>query len=625
MHRYLAWPETEARCWCQEIITPSLAKMATPTKRVEVRSQATEEVYETADPAPLVTRVEVDAALEETGLGALSVDGIDATPLLAMPASHKQRIFGANSSVSVAEKTSSNSSAARFKRRPNASVVREALDHHSRSNMNGQGQGSDHLETPLQTLRRLIFETRELTEDMLDAQHSGPIPSIADSLPPPPSDELLSTARELETSLALLSNPLALSGGGGSAINNPHASSALQQTEIFAALAANIQHAKERQTRNVSPPRSYAAAAAIHSHSSSSHHAHLPGAASPNKVPGTPMGIGPQTAAVSPSMTAMGLGTSPRASASQMVVAGSATGSAFPMPSPVMRAGSIESIGSNVGIHGQNALPSTPAPSIWSNSIQYDLYFQPGNTTFGDDVLELERRIGALERLVGGTATGVSDGSTSLLDEITELDATLTLLTTPHALARLSRRIQTISGQLERTVTLRRRIIQERQRANRRSYLSATSDFDDNSSDSDANGAGDEGGEEEAVNELVEAEMEARRAEDERKVGWLFGCLGDRLDPMATTIPVLLARLKGLKLLNAEVSSQTVREAMAEIENEQNGIIVERFTRVKEGLARIRTGIRKGARGGVERFEGVEKGVRELIEKVEEVCGNVMT
>ncbi|KAJ3266522.1 hypothetical protein HDU77_000623 [Chytriomyces hyalinus] len=551
---------------------------------VQIRSQASEQVYETPD------AVAVEVGYQHEDVSVQPVDEMIETSTVIPSKAAVQRLFGKSASATSASIATQRTSR-RTGARPSAAVVQSALEHHSRANQSQSvsvpGDRTTDLETPLQTLRRLIFETRQLTEDLLDSSSaSGVSVSAANVLPTPPSSRLIDTAKTIESSLAILTNPLALSQGnadGNLLTNQP---SILQQTEMYNALANNIIHAKERAAtagRSASPPRSYAAAV-LHT------------AAPSPKVPATPM------PAASPKLLPTTF-ASPRGSASSLAY----------QPSPPTRAGSMDNSGPPI-------LPSAPASNIWSNSIQYDLYFQSANASFGDEILELERKIGALERLVGGTAAGISDGSVSLLDEISDLDSTLTLLTTPHALARLSRRIQTISGQLERTVTLRRRIIAERQRANRRSYRSDLDDFD---SGDENNEEGHPGGEAAAVNELVEVEMEARRAEDERKVGYLFGCLGDRLDPMAATIPVLLARLKGLKLLNAEISSQTVREAISEIEEEQNTVLVERFARVKEGMSRVRTGIRKGARSGVERFEIVEKGVRELVEKVEEVCGNL--
>ncbi|KAJ3135784.1 hypothetical protein HK100_002329 [Physocladia obscura] len=487
------------------------------------------------------------------------------------------------------------------------------------------------VETPLQTLRRLLFETKELVNDLLDTgatsastppqppqqQPSSPptrrltaqsATSISASTTatststPTPATTLHETAARVDRQLAFL-----MANSAAAADDATLPQSQLAKHELLAALLANLRNAKlnaqPTSANSVPSPRSYPsyASAVVRSPPLVNNNINI----ASNNNPFAQPHLGGQIAA-------------------------------------------------SVFSSAQLASLSTPADS---QSLQYDIYYQttpngPGvgiDTVFSDDFFEIERRVAVLERVVGSSAassallsfessanaSSLSSSSSStqqqhqqsLLDEIAELDSTLTLLTTPHALARLSRRVQTITGQIERTVNLRRRIISDQQKLlKRRARLDSRTIFD-----SDTDDESDEETLEEkrnpaprgeaAVNELVEHEMEQRRAEDERRVGYLFSTLTDRLDPMASTIPLLAQRLKGLKLLNAEISGTAVRETLTQVETEQDGLISEKFEKVNHAMAKIRVSIRQGAKIGYKRFEGIERGVHELVNVIDERFG----
>ncbi|KAJ3210607.1 hypothetical protein HDU83_003865 [Entophlyctis luteolus] len=506
--------------------------------------------------------------------------------------------------------------------------------------MNAGSAGTVGTETPLQTLRRLLFETKELVSDILAATPPAPPPaaSIASKYNrTTPASVLEATAARVETQLELLhAQQTNLEG------------TSLAQAEALRALKTHITHAKENRLppprqhmapSDLHPQRSYAAVAAHRTQQGHAQSAHP--SSSSLLSPSTP--ASPGASPLSP-LTAFPHSNAP----------------------PHVRAPSLSTIS------------TTAAPQPITNTLQYDLYYQANpsgagigsSTLFADDFFEIERRVAVLERLVGlnGTTTASTTGAASndttaalalsqsasttqaqlqlpfggqtILDEISDLDSTLTLLTTPHALARLSRRIQTMTSQMQRTVNLRRRIIadQEKQERRRARLSSSLSMFDSSSAsdsedrDSNASSEDDGGGGvrkestprgDAAVAALVDHEMEQRRAEDEKRVGYLFSTLNDRLDPMAATIPLLLQRLKGLKILNSEISGTTVRETLNEIENEQAGVIGEKVEKVKNGIARIRVNIRQGAKIAHKRFEGIEKGVNELVNVIDVKFGSI--
>ncbi|KAJ3020789.1 UNVERIFIED_CONTAM: hypothetical protein HDU68_009967 [Siphonaria sp. JEL0065] len=547
-----------------------------------IRSQATEDNFEAGPSSPPPTGKRRMSHSSSVGsdfdddnvnvfFGSASATTEIVTEPLVASVALAQRIFAAPSSASasVTGKGAVRSSEGR-------GVSSSVRDEETRADETTLANGASVAdETPFATLRRLLFETRSLVAELVD---SGPSSNPAANHAT--THSLRVTAKKVDAALAQLANQ--------SNSSNPKESS-LAIAENTNALRAHIEHAKLGRAV-AAKPRSYAGAVSSYA-----------------------------SAVVSPI-------TSPRLNPTAIPF----------IPSPIHHQQQVQAPPQLQQV--QQQYPPLPATS---SSIQYDLYYQPptsssssttatNNIIFADDILDIERRIASLERLVGNTASSSSSSNsvttTSILDDIQDLDSTLTLLTTPHALARLSRRIQTISGQIDRTVRLRRRIIAQQQKQRRRVTGGGDSSFSDYSDDDEDEVDDDEHDldpnntnqpKESAVNQLIEHEMESRRAEDERRAGYLFNALSDRLDPLSSTIPSLLARLKGLKILNSEISGTTVRETMNEVENEQNGLILQKFDKVRNGMGRIRVQMRQGAKEGARRFEEIEKQVSELVVAIE--------
>ncbi|KAJ3073934.1 hypothetical protein HDU99_001822, partial [Rhizoclosmatium hyalinum] len=471
-----------------------------------VRSQATEEVYETGptSPAQSKRRGSQTSIISDSGDngdmgpgefgGAPEIDAGSLVPSAAQAA----RLF-ASASASKA----GSSGAARGTRVGVARTVRG--DTVPQGPLDQQQQQQQQLptdtssETPLQTLRRLLFETRELVGELLEAPPpAAQDASLVAAVRQTPANALRLTAANVDRNIALLSAQHTDEGG-----------SQLNQAEKLKALQTHINNAKENRLpirSSATPNRSYAGAV--------SYASAVLGAASsqtsPKQIP-----TSPRVSTVGMNSLSMSGAFSPLAQPSVMSPTSPSSSASPPVASPP-----------------RISPPTAGIPAPVSSSIQYDLYYQtganPSNSTasnsivFADDVLDIERRIGALERLVGNSAAG-STASSSLLDDIQDLDSTLTLLTTPHALARLSRRIQTITSQIDRTVRLRRRIMAQQQKQRRKFTSlnddpSSSSDPDnDDETDPTASSPDQPATTESAVNQLIELEMESRRAEDERR------------------------------------------------------------------------------------------------------------
>ncbi|KAJ3062375.1 hypothetical protein HDU98_001745 [Podochytrium sp. JEL0797] len=507
-----------------------------------MHSQGTEEVYETgpSSPLPVGRRRTSTSASSEADEGFVFSGDIETASLVPSLLA-AQRVFGpASQRGGTAASSGSGSGGGKAARR--GSLI-------TSSSLSFDEIGAA-AETPLQTLRRLLFETKDLVDDLLrDA------PPAAENLVTSDIHQLRKTAAKVDDAAKRLDR-------------NNAPTSALQRDHDLALLHQHIENARQGIVAHTAPqhqhpaaPRSYAAAL------------------SPKANPTSP--------AVSPIPASMTVGA------------------------PL-----------SVQTDAQQQQATT------NSALQYDLYFQSGPSTsnmlFADDLLHIEQRISALERLVGNSA---APSSTSLLDDIQELDSTLTLLTTPHALARLSRRIQTITSQIDRTIRLRRRILAKHQRLRDNTSSSSSDEAPSDPEDDDADYSLEkEGGsssptKESAVTQLIDLELSSRRAEDEKRVGYLFSTLTDRLDPLSNTIPDLLTRLKGLALLNAEISAGTVRETVAGVEKEQGGVVLEKLESVRDGMGRCRAGIREGAKEGAGRFDEMEKRVRELVQVIEERFG----
>ncbi|KAJ3123958.1 hypothetical protein HK098_001547 [Nowakowskiella sp. JEL0407] len=179
------------------------------------------------------------------------------------------------------------------------------------------------------------------------------------------------------------------------------------------------------------------------------------------------------------------------------------------------------------------------------SAVTYELFFTPEVSKQAElaRIGELELRINALEKVVGthyvddlqyadSTVSEIVQTSGNLVTAIANLDHYLSILTEPFKMDLLNAKVKTLTAQLEKLAELRKR------------HTDATL--------SSATGSGSaidftrQGG-------TSDIDMQAIQSETERRVEYLFMML-EKLDPVASSIPMLITRLKALRQVHSEAA-----------------------------------------------------------------------
>ncbi|KAG0320074.1 Dynactin subunit 2 [Dissophora globulifera] len=171
-------------------------------------------------------------------------------------------------------------------------------------------------------------------------------------------------------------------------------------------------------------------------------------------------------------------------------------------------------------------VPKTSADVIRDGkTVTYELYYSPENARLHTvtKTAELAERLAILEKAVGSTPM---QSGASLVGTVEKLEQHISIFSQPRQLEQLSRRLKSVTGELER--------VQELQ-----------------AKDSAATGIS------------PDAEI---------KINTLFE-LVDKIDPLVSLAPVLVTRLKGLKGLHAEAA--IFSDSIKMISNEQSKITEE--------------------------------------------------
>ncbi|KAF9207058.1 Dynactin subunit 2 [Haplosporangium sp. Z 27] len=222
----------------------------------------------------------------------------------------------------------------------------------------------------------------------------------------------------------------------------------------------------------------------------------------------------------------------------------------------------------DVEMEDTSAAPKVSVDAAVSDgkTITYELYYSPENARLhtATKTAELAERIANLEKAVGSTPM---QSGTSLVVTLEKLEQNMGILFQPRQLEQLSRRLKSVTGELER--------VQELQ-----------------TKDSAATGIS---------------------PETEEKINTLFE-LVDKIDPLVSLAPVLVTRLKGLKGLHSEAA--IFSDSIKMISNEQSKISEELkglntvSTKLQESLGENDSAIQKN-------IELIDGRITQLIERVQ--------
>ncbi|KAJ3216787.1 hypothetical protein HDU67_008964 [Dinochytrium kinnereticum] len=236
-----------------------------------------------------------------------------------------------------------------------------------------------------------------------------------------------------------------------------------------------------------------------------------------------------------------------------------------------------------------------------SDMVTYELFFTPENARLAQlsKVADLEKRLTNVERLVGvhllqGMEAG-DDGLTSILQTsgnvvgaLERLEHHLALLTQPRHLDNVSRRVKTVTAEMERLLELRKKQQQEHQNAR---FLSAGS----------------------AASAVSDLDMHATQTETERKVDYLFASL-DKLDPLIGVIPHLISRLHALRGLHTEAS--VFSDSLRLVDDEQKKV-VETTKTMEEAIKGLEKSIEVNSERVQKNFESLHSRIASIVEKIE--------
>ncbi|KAF8940156.1 Dynamitin-domain-containing protein [Dissophora ornata] len=172
------------------------------------------------------------------------------------------------------------------------------------------------------------------------------------------------------------------------------------------------------------------------------------------------------------------------------------------------------------------SVPKAPAEvTSDGKTVTYELFYSPDNARLhtATKTAELAERLALLEKAVGSTPM---QSGASLVGTVEKLEQHINILSQPRQLEQLSRRLKTVTGELERVQELQAK---------------------------DAAAAGISSDAEHKINTLFE--------------------LVDKIDPLVSLAPVLVTRLKGLKGLHAEAA--IFSDSIKMISSEQSKITEE--------------------------------------------------
>ncbi|KAJ3041090.1 hypothetical protein HDV00_009990 [Rhizophlyctis rosea] len=251
------------------------------------------------------------------------------------------------------------------------------------------------------------------------------------------------------------------------------------------------------------------------------------------------------------------------------------------------------------------------APTTTTPTVTYELLYTPQTlkTTTLSKLTTLESRLTSLERLLGtshldptdqtDTTTSLLQSSGSLIGALERLDHHLALLSQPRTLDALSRKVKNLTGEMERLAELRkkRELETSLQLEGRSSTVPSSLDGDPTSTSSPA---------------------QQITPDQDRKINRLFLTL-DRVDPIASVVPHLLARLQGLRSLHAEaaVFSESLRMLVREQERIGEGAKV-----VEEALKSLEGSVRENEEGVKKNLASLEDRMKALGERVERLAGS---
>ncbi|KAJ3287472.1 hypothetical protein HK104_008562 [Borealophlyctis nickersoniae] len=254
---------------------------------------------------------------------------------------------------------------------------------------------------------------------------------------------------------------------------------------------------------------------------------------------------------------------------------------------------------------------SSSAQGFTNPYVTYELFYTPDSAkqTQLSKITDLESRLTSLERLLGTShlqsldsedaASSILQTSGSLIGALERLDHHLALLTQPRTLDAVSRRVKSLTTELDRLADLRKK--QQFDSSLSGDLLRPTG----------ASGAG-------ATGTDLDLHISSHQSETDRKITRLFFAL-ERLDPIAGVIPHLLARLQGLRSLHAEaaVFSESLKMLVREQERVgESGKVVE------DALKTLEASVRENEVAVQKNVQGLEERMKALMERVDKLTIN---
>ncbi|KAI9089613.1 Dynamitin-domain-containing protein [Phlyctochytrium arcticum] len=226
-----------------------------------------------------------------------------------------------------------------------------------------------------------------------------------------------------------------------------------------------------------------------------------------------------------------------------------------------LRAFRLQSLDDTTPETSQSVPTTDPSNDSTSAGLTYELFYTPESAKLAQlaNLSELESRLASLERLIGTHFLQGLDGShesvSSLLEDngsligvLEKLDNQLALLTQPRQVDLISRRVKSLTSDMERLAELRKK-----------QQLDASFGISNENLLRSSNSSMQDVG--------------VFQTESERRISALYNIM-EKVDPVAGVIPHLVSRLRGLKHLHSEaaVFSESLKMLVQEQERMDDGL-----------------------------------------------------
>ncbi|KAJ3103096.1 hypothetical protein HDU97_010376 [Phlyctochytrium planicorne] len=235
------------------------------------------------------------------------------------------------------------------------------------------------------------------------------------------------------------------------------------------------------------------------------------------------------------------------------------------------------------------------------SSITYELFYTPENAKMIQlsKIADIEKRLTNVERLVGihmlqgiesgdDSLTSILQSSGNVVGALERLEHHLALLTQPRHLENVSRRVKTVTAEIERLLELRKK--QQMEHQSSRFFISGS-----------------------ATSAVSDIDMHATQTETERKIDFLFSSL-DKLDPLIGVIPHLLTRLHALRSLHTEAS--VFSDSLNLIGEEQKKVSdTSKF--IADSIKTLETSVTENHSRMQSNFESLNTRLSKIVEKLE--------